>query len=625
MSNKDNKFYLLGQRRYWPIFSTMFLGAFNDNVFKNALIILIAYQSYKLGPFNAESMVSLASGIFILPFFLFSAIAGQIADRFSKSSLVVAIKIWEVLAMSLAAVGFTLNSPALLMFTLFFMGTQSAFFGPLKYSILPELLEDNEILSGNAYFEMGTYIAILIGTIIGGIVITIGGNDRLPVIFTLLFFSLVGVFTGLATPKLKAVNPNLKVHRNPITPTIEILKLTFKKKNVLLSTLGISWFWFLGAIIITILPVMTKQFLHAHEYVFTFFLATFSIGIGIGSILCEKIGQEEIDLGLVIIGAYMMSIFLFALSFIHPIPLNGDVLTIKQLISSSEGIYIVVSMMLFALAAGFYSVPLYTYMQVYSQDGERSQIVAGNNILNALFMVVASILLIIFFQLKVSLPKIFLIFGVVNLILSYFTYKLIPEYFYRLTLSFLSRLLYKLEVNGTENIPRDGAVIIASNHITFIDWAFLCTVSKRPIRFIMHRDFQNLPGCGWFFRGAKIIPIAARHEDNQCYEDSFPLVAENLDKGLLVGIFPEGKITLNGEINQFRPNGLTRILETNPVPVVPIHIDGLWGTYFSKQPGAKSLKTLFDFKRKVTINIGKAIQPEEFSTPLLEKTVRDLK
>ena len=534
------------------------------------------------------------------------------------------IKIWEVLAMSLAAIGFTLNSPGLLMFTLFFMGTQSAFFGPVKYSILPELLNSNEILSGNAYFEMGTYIAILIGTIVGGVIITFGGEAHLPVIFTLLFLAIIGVFTALANPKLKAANPTLKIDKNPITPTIKILKLSFQKKNLFLSLIGISWFWFLGAIILTILPVMTKDFLHATPHVVTFFLATFSVGIGIGSILCEKIGQEEIDLGLVVIGAFMMSIFLFALAMISPVPFQGELLTINEIITSWQGIHIIVAMTLFALAAGFYSVPLYTYMQVFSADGERSQIVAANNIINAFFMVTASIILMIFFSFKVSIPTIFLIFGVVNLILAYLTYKLIPEYFYRLTLSLFTRVFYNLEVRGTENIPKDSPAIIACNHVTFIDWAFLCTVSKRPLRFIMHRDFTSMTMCGWFFKGAKVIPITKKHEDMQCYENSFSLTAADLKKNLLVGIFPEGKISTNGEVGEFKPIGIERIIQETPVPVIPVHIDGLWGTYFSKKDGVKSLKTLFNFRKKITVTVGVAIPANKFSAQLLEQKVRDL-
>jgi 1-acyl-sn-glycerol-3-phosphate acyltransferase len=624
MGSKDNKLYLFGHRKYWPIFSTMFLGAFNDNVFKNALIILITYQSYQLGPLNAQTMVSLAAGIFILPFFLFSATAGQIADKYSKSTLVTLIKIWEVLAMTLAAIGFSLNSPAVLLFTLFFMGTQSAFFGPVKYSILPELLEDNEILSGNAYFEMGTYIAILLGTIIGGVVITMGGTHHLPVIITVITLAIIGVFTALANPKLEATNPKLLIRKNPITPTIDILKLSYQKKNVFMSLLGISWFWFLGAIILTILPVLTKDFLHANEYVVTFFLATFSIGIGIGSILCEKIGQEEIDLGLVVIGAFLMSLFLFDLSTMSPIPYQGAPLTISNILNSVQGLHITISMALFALAAGFYSVPLYTYMQVFSESGERSQIVAANNILNALFMVIASVILMAMFAAKRSIPQIFFIFAVVNTILAYFTYKLIPQYFLRLALSILTRCFYKLEVNGTENVPKQGPAIIACNHITFIDWAFLCTISKRPIRFIMHKDFVTLPLCGWFFKGGKIIPIAARHEDYKCYEDSFPKTAEQLKNGNLVGIFPEGKITLDGKINTFKSVGIERIITDTPVPVIPVRIDGLWGTFFSKKQGVKKLSTLLQFKRNIKVTIGEPIAPEELTAELLEQRVRKL-
>ena len=504
------------------------------------------------------------------------------------------------------------------------MGAQSTLFGPVKYSILPELLKNNEVLAGNSYFEMGTYVAILVGTIIGGIIVTFGGEEQLPLIGLILTIASIGVLASTKNIYLPPSNPNLKFQLNPISPSINILKLTFKKKDVFLSIIGISWFWFLGAMIITVLPPLTKEFFHGTESVVTFFLATFSIGIGIGSIMCERLSGERIDLGLVVVGAYAMSIFLFDLSLIDPITLSeGASLSITNILSSFSGIRLVFDMFMFALFAGFYSVPLYTYMQLHSGLGERSQIVAGNNILNALFMVVASILLIVLFSFGYSIGNAFLIFSIINLILAYFTYKLCSHEFLRLLCSTAAKTFYRFSITGKEKVPMTGPFVVVCNHVTFIDWLFICSSTKRPIRFVMHRDFLKIPFARWFFEGSNLITIASTMECKKTHTNAFDEIKKALENNEAICIFPEGNITKTSEVNTFR-KGIEKIIKSSPVPVVPMRLGGLWPTFFSKNRKTSSLKHLLNPFCKITLTIGDSLPAEEVSASKLEEIVKNL-
>lgn len=608
-----NAYYLFKQKRFWPFFWTMFLGAFNDNIFKNALVMLITFKSFQLGPLEAKEMVALCGGIFILPFFLFSGTAGQIADRYSKSTLIFYIKIWEVFAMIIGAAGFYFQSIPLLLFTLFFMGTQSAFFGPAKYSVLPEVLKHDEILGANAYFSTGTFISILLGTILGGVIIQFSGDSSFYISLTVLLLAFSGVMVAKHIVPLAPANKDIKIQWDFIRPSWQILKMTFEKKSVFISVLGISWFWFMGAAVLSILPVFTKSYLHGDEGVATFFLALFSIGVGVGAILCEKISDKEVDLGLVIIGAIGLGLFLLDLTYVSPLQSPPEQAIVADLFQSFNGLRIVIDLFLFSLCGGLFSIPLITYIQVNTILGKRSQIVAGNNILNALMMVLASMLLIVLYAFKLDFSQIFLILSVLNLIVAYTAYKIVPEYFLRIACSLLAHILYRLKIQGREHIPYQGAALIVANHVTFIDWLFLCATSHRPMRFVMHKDFLKIPLASWFFKGSKLIPIASKFECSKTLDAAFNRIQEELQQGQVVCLFPEGSISTDGKMAKLK-SGIEKILEKNPVPVIPIHIDGLWGSFWSKHPLSKRFNTLLSLRRKVTLKIGPIIRPERIIT-----------
>ncbi len=421
-----NKVLIL-DKRFWPLFWTQFMGAFNDNVFKNALVILVTFKSYHLGVIGPEQMVALCGGLFILPFFLFSATAGQIADKFPKHKLMVLIKLWEILVMIIGGLGFYFESIELLLSSLFFMGLQSTFFGPIKYSILPEIIENEELVKGNALVEVGTFLSILLGTILGGVLIAVPENGKLYVSFFVIFFAIIGTIFSLFVEELEGKSRD-KLNLNFFRANFEVLKITLAKRSVFSGVIAISWFWFLGAGILSIIPVYAKDILGGEESLVTFFLALFSIGVGLGSVLCEKISKGLIQLKLVIWGGIGMSLFLMDLFFIErPSGINAD--NLEAFMTGFVGIRITIDLLLFSVFAGFYIVPLYTMIQADTEIGKRSRVIAGNNILNAFFMVGVSILLMVLYGQGIQTFELFLIFSLANILFLLLLVKIYPSFY----------------------------------------------------------------------------------------------------------------------------------------------------------------------------------------------------
>ena len=425
-----NEKNLLTQTKFFPIFWTMFLGAFNDNLFKNALIVLITYKVASMsGVFidlDAKSMVAVCAGIFILPFFLFSALAGQISDKYSKSRLIFLIKVWEVIVMIFGAVGFLLNNLSLLMVTLFFMGLQSTFFGPIKYSILPEVLDDGELVQGNAYFSMGTFIAILLGTIAGGLIINIAGYGQFAISLGVISFGFLGLYSSSKVTKLVAISPELKINYGILKPSWNILKITAKDRNIFIALSAISWFWFLGAALLSMFPAYAKDSIGGDESVVTLFLGLFSIGIAVGSLLCEKFSYKKLELAFVPVGCFGMSLFLFDLFLVGTPPQVLIPLSAADFIEFGINLRIVFDLFMVSIFAGFFTVPLYTYIQKFSPETERSRVIAGLNIYNAFLMVFSAFFLIFLYQLNFSMGEIFGVLSLLNLIVGLMIFKKMP-------------------------------------------------------------------------------------------------------------------------------------------------------------------------------------------------------
>jgi hypothetical protein len=617
---------LLRQRRFWPLFWTQFLGAFNDNLFKNALVILIAYRSMTVLGLKSETIVVACAGIFIFPFFFFSATSGQLADHFAKWRLIRGVKVWEVGVMVLAGVGFATDNLALLLAVLFLMGMQSTFFGPAKYAILPELLGDENLVGGNALVAMATFLAILLGTITGGLVVAgcAVWVSRLGVIVVTV--AVLGLLTSLFVKKTPAANPDLKVKLNPVTPMVEILRLTRHVHSVFLSVLAISWFWFLGASFLSLLPNFSKDVLAGGETVVTLSLATFCVGIGGGSMLCERLSRRHLELGLVPLGSIGISVFAIDLAFSgwrYAAPPSGTLLTAAEFLRMPGGVHVLFDLFMIAVFAGFYTVPLMTFIQQRSDSTERSRVIAGNNILNSLFMVVSSVMLVTLLARQVSIPGIFLILAVLNIVVAVYIYTVIPEFLLRFVAWCVANVLYRVRLEDPERIPDQGAAVLVVNHASFIDWLLMASASPRPVRFVMTEEYARMSIVRFLFRGAKVIPIASAKDDPELLQRAYDRIAAELAEGELVCIFPEGKITSDGELAPFRP-GIEHIVERTPVPVVPVALVGLWGSFFSRKGGRAMTRPFRRIWSRVTVRVGEAIPPEAVTTQLLAERVAKL-
>jgi len=411
--------HLLKSKKFLPLFITQFFGAFNDNVFKNAFLIWFTYDvAQKLG-MDSQIMATIASGLFILPFFLFSALAGQLADKYEKSRLVGIIKIAEILIMGLSFVGFYFQDISLLLSLIFLMGVHSTFFGPIKYSLLPEHLKDNELISGNALIEGGTFLSILLGTIFGGLVIR--SADGIEIVsIAVVFCALIGYMSSRFIPKSPISDPKLKISFNIVSQTIKIVKYAKQDRTVWLSIIGISWFWFIGITFLSQFSTYTKNIIGGDEHVVTLFLSVFSIGIGIGSVMCNKFLKGKIDGRLVPLGSIgiTIGIMIFCLSsYFYKSPLNLDqLLGLKEFLSVGiQSWLIVFGLLIIAIFSGIYIVPLYAIIQHRSPEKYLSRIIAANNVINALFMVISSLSVVALFKLKLGLLQIFILVGIINI------------------------------------------------------------------------------------------------------------------------------------------------------------------------------------------------------------------
>ncbi|HVO68022.1 MAG TPA: MFS transporter [Syntrophales bacterium] len=612
-------------RGFWPFFYTQFFGAFNDNTFKNAIGILIAYKSYSLGSISPEQMVSLCGGIFILPFFLFSAISGQLADKYSKHRLIRIVKALEIVIMILGLFGFIYENIVLLLVALFLMGLHSTLFGPVKYSILPHLLHSDELITGNAYVETGTFIAILLGSILGVQLISMQSGTWTTGI-AVVAIAATGFVISLVIRPINPVMPELKINMNPVTTTFEILGITRKVESIFNSILGIAWFWFIGIALLSIIPVYCKDFLQVKESVVTLFLVLFSVGIGVGSILCERLSFKRTELGLVPIGSIGLSLFTFDLFLVgQPSVLSsGGLHSVADFLNTHYGRRISIDVFLLAVSGGFFTVPLYTFIQQRSRKEVRSRVIAGNNILNALFMVVSSLFLTALYHFKFSYPQIFLFFSIMNIIVAAYIYTLIPEFLLRLMVWGLTNIVYRLKVTGRENLPLEGPFVIACNHVTFIDGLVIASGCPRPARFVMYYKYFDMPFISRIFRDSKVIPIAGANEAPEVLKAAFDKIAAELQDDEVVCIFPEGVLTPDGKIHAFRP-GIEKIVERTPAPVVPACLNGLWGSYFSKKYRGKEK---IPFRRRwsrISLEFGAPIPASEVTAEKLFEVISRMK
>ena len=622
--NEPSQFSLLLQRRFAPFFGTQFLGALNDNVFRNGLVILITFQGVVVLNMNHSQLANVAGALFILPYFLFSATAGQVADKYEKSMLMRRIKLLEVALMSIAAVALLTHAYATLLGVLFLMGCQSTLFGPVKYAYLPQQLATEELIGGNALVEAGTYVAIILGLIIGGLAVDIDPTKHTLLAALLAGFAVLGYITSRQVPVTRAADPELRISLNAWKETWRIVGFAREDRTVFLSILGISWFWFFGTAMTLQMPAYTLDILGGNEAVSVILLVAFAVGVGIGSLLCERMSGRRIELGLVPFGSIGLTLFAVDLYFTQPVQAVSAAADVTTFLQRPGSWNILVDLALLGAFGAFYSVPLYALIQRRSKREHLSRIIAANNIINAIFMVVASIMAITLLQLGVSIPEIFLVVAALNAIVAIYIYTLLPEFMMRFLAWVLINVLYRLRPTGLENVPRKGPAIVVCNHVSYMDPILLTGCIRRRMRFVMYYRIFQMPMLRFFFEHMRAIPIAGRMEDEQLMEEAFERVDEELAAGNVVCIFPEGGITRDGEIQRFRP-GIERIIATRPVPVVPVSLGNLWGSWFSRRKGG-GLRTIPGrLFQRVTVRVGEPVPAREVTAARLELLVRTLR
>jgi len=624
LATESNQFALLGQRRFAPFFTTQFLGALNDNVFRNGLIILVTFQGILVLGMNKSQLANVASLLFILPFFLFSATAGQLADKYEKSMLIRRIKLFEIGLMLLAAWALLTSSYPVLLFILFLMGCQSTLFGPVKYAYLPQQLATSELIGGNALVEAGTYVAIILGLIFGGLTVAITPQDPTLLAASIVAFAVFGYLASRKIPVTRAADPDLKISWNAWRESWRIIQFARADRTVFLSILGISWFWFFGTVMTVQVPAYTLDTLNGNEAISIALLVAFAVGVGIGSLLCERLSGHRIELGLVPFGSIGLSLFAVDLYFAQSTPNTVAVTSIAEFLARPGSIRVLVDLALLGAFAGFYSVPLYALVQKRAKREQLSRIIAANNIINTVFMVVASVMALAVLNLGFSIPELFLLISVLNVVVAIYIYSLLPEFMMRFLAWVLINVLYRTRPAGLENIPRQGPAIVVCNHVSYMDPILLTGSIRRPMRFVMYYRIFQMPLLRFFFEHMKAIPIAGKMEDELLMNEAFERVDEELAAGNVVCIFPEGGITRDGEIQRFRP-GIEKIIARRPVPVVPVALGRLWGSWFSRRKSGGLRKIPGRLFARVPISVGEAVPAHEVTAARLELLVRTLR
>jgi len=578
--------------------------------------------SYTLVLENDGILLNVAAVAFILPFFLFGSTAGQLADKYEKSMLIRRIKIAEICIMVMGSIALYLQSVGLMLFILFALGAQSAFFGPIKYSILPQHLAPEEILDANAYVESGTFIAILLGTILGGFLATTLAFQPF-LMAVLLGVAILGWFVSRGIPSAAPAAPDLKISFNIWRSSGAIIRRARANESVFKSILAISWFWFFGSIVLTQFPTFAQSVLSGDAMVATMLLATFTIGIALGSFACALLSAGKVEIGLMPFGALGITIFTWQLSNTS-LPATDELRSLAELLLVPGSWKVIFNMTMIAFSSGMFIVPLYAFLQTRSEEEHRSRMIAVNNIINALFMVAAGVMAAIMLMSGYDVLQIFKVAAILNLLVAIYILSVVPEFFLRLVSWVLVHSVYRIDKQDLHHIPQHGPALLICNHVSFVDPALLLAVIPRPARFVMINTFYDLPIAKKLFQWLNSIPIATKRENPELVEKAFDSIAEALENGELVCVFPEGGITRNGDVAKFQP-GIEQIIKRTPVPVVPLAIRGLWGTWFSRYKGSAMSGLPRAYMRRISIVSGEPVQPEEMNRILMRERVLELR
>lgn len=618
-------FRLLRQRRFLPYFLTQAGGAFNDNASRQAMLVLVGLQM-GLGSAAVAFYSYFAQALFILPFFLFSVIAGQLAERMDPARLMRRIKLFEIAAMLLAALGFWLHSIPLLCVVLFLMGVHAALFGPVKYSILPRVLDAHEeLVGGNGLVAATTSLAILLGMLAGGAAMASGAHGVWLVSALLVAVALFGYAAARRIPALPAARPQARLHWNIARESWRALALLREDRSILNAVLGIAWFWFYAGIFTAQLPDYSTGDLGGTASVAILALALFSIGVGIGALGCERLSGHKVEVGLVPLGAIGFTLAGLDLYFARPgAPLHGG-LDWRAWLGAPGNLHVALDLLLVGLFAGLYIVPLYAQIQVHAKLGQLSRIIAANNVLNALFIVAAAGFAFLALRLGLGIPELFLAVALMNVAVSAYIFLLAPEYLMRAIAWVLVHTLYRLRTRGLQRVPAEGPLLLVCNHVSYMDPLIILGSVRRPLRFVMDNRIFVTPVLRYVFRVGRAIPIAPAREDAAVLGHAYDEIDAALAAGEAVCIFPEGALSHDGKIVAFKP-GVEHILARRPVPVLPLALRGLWGSVFSRRDNfMKRMRLPRRFRSHIALVAGTPLDGATTSAQALEAAVRALR
>jgi 1-acyl-sn-glycerol-3-phosphate acyltransferase len=612
--SQSSQFALLGQRRFAPFFWTQFLGAFNDNLFKTALLVTLTFDTLKWTTFSPALLNQAIPALFILPYVVFSATAGQIADKFEKARLARMVKMFEIAIMGVAGIGWLNHSLWLLLAAVLGMGMHSALFGPVKYAYLPQNLKSEELTGGNGMIEMGTFVGILLGEILGDVLVSQKPFGIELVAGGALLVAVFGLVVSYRIPLSPAPEPALVIDKNFVAESFRNLAFSAKNRTVFLSMLGNSWFWFYGALLLAQFPVYAKNYLHGDHTVYVLLLTVFSLGIGTGSLLCEKLSGHKVEIGLVPFGSIGLSLFGADLYFSSVAFTSSAAVDAFGLLAQPGVIRILADIALIGVFGGLFIVPLFALIQTRCDPRHVSRTIAGMNILNALFMVASALLAMLLLNLGATIPQIFLAAAILNALVAVYIFYLVPEFLMRFLAWILIHTIHRVHTIDIERIPETGPAVLVCNHVSYVDAIVIGAASPRPIRFVMDHNIFKTPFLGWIFRTAKAIPIAPFKEDPWLMEKAYIEIAQALHEGDLVCIFPEGKLTRTGDMSEFK-GGIAKIVERSQVPVIPMALRGLWGSILTRDPG-KLFERSFTrgLRSKLALAVGAPVEPQ-LATP----------
>ncbi|MFX4228086.1 MAG: MFS transporter [Porticoccaceae bacterium] len=615
---------LLTSERFLPIFLAQFGGALNDNLFKSAMLIIVAFQLTDAAA-EASTINNLAALLFILPYFLFSVLAGQLSDRSDKSVMIQNNKIAEICIVLLGALALYMQSIPLLLFILFCLGAQSAMFGPNKYAVLPQLLQGKELVGGNALIASGTFTAILLGTLIGGILAQ-QQSAWIWIASGCLVTAIGGYLASRRIPKTDIGSPDLKIDWNLPGQTLKLISMARGHFRVWTAILGVSWFWFVGSAYLTQIPTIVRYIGGGDESVVTLFLALFIIGVGLGCTLAAKLSGYLAEVGLA-----PLALLLLALSGLDLAQIDThtpeSLLSVSGFLGSPDGLRISLDILLIGIFGGAFALPMYTELQQASYVENRARIISINNVINAIFMVISAIIAIVMLGiLQYHLSSYLTLIAFLNLLFSLFMFWRTPVQSLRFLAEVSSRLIYRVESSEIANLPEKGPALLICNHVSYADPIIIFGACKRPIRFIMAKDIRNKPMLKLVFEASRTLAICSPVEDRKTYEETIREAAESLKNGELVMIFPEGRLSPDGEIGQFR-RGVEKLLEIAPVPVYPMAIRGIWGSFFSHGSGP-AIKSGFHIRlrrRAIQLRVGAPLSPEGLNALIMQRKVEQLR